>query len=205
MGTGEVSSVVINSGVYCGKLVGEDEDDNDDDGDGANDRPTTSPIGLPMNEQSEFQQVYNYDIVQKYKPGIDGVSGCIPDTNEYVLEVKQSNYIGECCGFAPESFTMSFDDNVVITSEESSNVVGKLYFPQDGFEACESNDPSMMPSHEPTGNPKQSPSQKPTSSPTLRPTNNPTLRPSSSPSQPTTARPTENVSSCCVCLYYSFE
>ena len=191
VGTGDVSSVVINSGVYCGKLVGEDEDGNDDD---ANYRPTTSPIELPNNEQ-----VYNNDIVQKYKPGIDGVSGCIPDANEYVLEVKQSEYIGECCGFAPESFIMSYDDKDIVTSEESSKVEGKLYFPQEGFEPCESNDPSMMQSHEPTGNPTQSPSQKPTSSPTPRPTENPTMRPSSSPSIPSTAQPTGNVSSDCVC------
>ena len=190
MGTGDVSSVVINSGVYCGKLVGEDEDGNDDD---ANYRPTNSPIGLPNNEQ-----VINYDIVQKYKPGIDGVSGCIPDANEYVLEVKQSEYIGECCGFAPESFIMSYDDKDIVTSEESSNVEGKLYFPQEGFEPCESNDPSMMQSHEPTGNPTQNPSQKPRT-PTFRPTENPTMKPSSSPSIPSTAQPTGNVSSDCVC------
>jgi len=115
-GSGEIDSVISKVGYYCGKLVsGGDDDDN---------YPTFSPRELQ-------QGVYNYQLVEKYTPKLDGVSGCIPNNSNYVLEVTKSNYIGECCGFIPDSYVLRYDGTIVGNDEMTPipKEGSKHYFP----------------------------------------------------------------------------
>jgi len=143
-GSGEINGTAYKVGYYgyyCGKLVGVDEEE-----------------GV----RRVLQEEDNVGMVEGYMTSTDGVSGCLPDGNEYVFEVKQSDRSGECCGFAPDSFEVTYGNIVVMQQRETTgtssvslfsntteSIEGSTYFAERS-EPCPSFNPSTMPTVSPT-------------------------------------------------------
>lgn len=100
-GTGEVAEATYKVGYYgyyCGELVNMDDDGG---------FPTSSPTGDVLERALEEKAVATYRSIS------DGVSACLSDENEYVFEVRLSKTTGECCGFAPDSFSATYGNTVI--------------------------------------------------------------------------------------------
>jgi len=124
-------------------------------------------------------------LVDDYVINNDGVSACLPNGIEYVFEVVSSNVAGDCCGFAPNSFVVSYDHivlnhadrddrsinifstNVGSDTEDKSVEKETSYFGQRA-EPCPTLNPSVMPSSVPSVSPTDPPTRSPSEIPPIR-------------------------------------
>jgi len=142
----------------------------------------------------------NSDGMQKYLASGDGMMACLPDTNDYVFELRRGE--GECCGFDPASFVSTYGDLAVMRSAAAGTVFdgvgnGVARFSSESSEPCP---PSSAPTAWPTSFPTPKPTNVPTTSPTAKPTTSeptrsPSLKPTDEPTPPPSPMPTSEPTS----------